>query len=554
MELPCDKRDIKRPSNGREDKVQLKEKHRKMKLLDRIVAKPGYITLALGVAIGIGSAAYFFKTDAVPKAIAQNEMPVRPIAGMTAENMSALRQLDASFANLAAYIEPSVVHIRTEGSRSTDVFGNRMGVMGGEGSGVIFRPDGWIVTNDHVVGGFDKVTVVLNDGREFPGKVIRSGDRTIDVSVVKIEATGLPSAKFGDSRKVKPGQFAIAVGSPFGLENSVTVGHISALGRQRVVGDALMGSYRAYNDFIQTDAPLNQGNSGGPLVNIEGEVIGINTAIFSGTGGSVGIGFAIPSNFARAAAENMIEKGKLVRGYLGIGPENLKGYQAKQLGISEGAYVAELPNDGPAAMAGIKQGDVITQIGSVKITSQQDLRAAMLRYSPGETVRVEFWRDKATKSVNVKVGKAPAETALNDQQPKRRQIDPESMIPDLKGIDPFFGFKIPDGSKDVPPIREGKAKLGVTVKDLDADLRKQYNIPASVKGAVVTSVAPDSVAAGLDLRPGDVIQRIGLTTINTADDLTKAMESVKWGDTRQIKVSRFGPGTQTSLDVPVTFR
>lgn len=526
-----------------------------MKLLDRIVAKPGYITLALGVVIGLGSAAYLLKTDAVPSAHAQEAVPAKPIAGITAENMAALRQLDSSFANLAAYIEPSVVHIRTEGSRQTDVFGNRAGVIGGEGSGVIFRPDGWIVTNDHVVGGFDKVTVVLNDGREFPGKVIRSGDKTIDVSVVKIEAKDLPSAKFADSRKVKPGQFAIAVGSPFGLENSVTIGHISALGRQRVVGDALMGSYRAYNDFIQTDAPLNQGNSGGPLVNIEGEVVGINTAIFSGSGGSVGIGFAIPSNFARTAAETMIEKGKLVRGYLGIGPENLKGFQSKQLGIDEGAYVAELPNDGPAAMAGIKQGDVITQIGSVPITSQQDLRAAMLRYAPGDSVKVEYYRDKANKSVNIKVGKAPAETALNDQpQPKRQQVDPEDIFPDLKGLDPNFGFKVPDGSKDVPPVRQGKAKLGVTVKDIDAATRKQYSIPSSVKGALVTSVSPDSVAEAIGVRPGDVIQRIGLTTVTNAADITKAMEAVKWGDTRQMRISRYGQGSQTSLDVPVTFR
>lgn len=525
-----------------------------MKLLDRIVSKPGYVTLALGVAIGVGTAAYLLRTDAVPKAAAQPELTVRPIAGTTAENTSLLRQLDQSFANLAAYIEPSVVHIRTEGSRGTDIFGNRMGVMGGVGSGVIFRPDGWIVTNDHVVGGFDKVTVVLNDGREFPGRVIRSNDKTIDVSVVKIEATGLPAAKFGDSRKVRPGQFAIAVGSPFGLENSVTVGHISALGRQRVVGDAMTGDIRAYNDFIQTDAPLNQGNSGGPLVNVDGEVIGINTAIYSGTGGNVGIGFAIPSNFARAAAENMIEKGKLVRGYLGVQPENLKGYQAKQLGISEGAYVASLPNDGPAAMAGIKQGDVITQIGAIKITSQQDLRAAMLRYAPGDTVKVEFYRDKAFKSVNVKLGKVPADSGINQEQPKRPMIQPEGAMPDFKGIDPFFGFRLPDRSKDVPPVREGQARLGVSVKDIDAEARKQYNIPANVKGAVITSVEPDSVAAGLDLRPGDVIQRIGLTTVNSASDLIKAMESVKWGDTRQIKVTRFGPGTQTSLDVPVTFR
>ena len=522
--------------------------------MDRLVAKSGYITLAIGIAIGLGSAAYILKTDAVPKARAEYDVVARPISGITADNMTALRALDSSFANLAAYIEPAVVHIRTEGNHSRDVFGNQMGIVGGEGSGVVFRPDGWIVTNDHVVGGFDKVTVVLNDGREFPGKVIRSGDKTIDVSVIKIEAKDLPTARFADSRNVRAGQFAIAVGSPFGLENSVTIGHISALGRQRVVGDAQMGSYRQYNDFIQTDAPLNQGNSGGPLVNIEGEVVGINTAIFSGTGGSVGIGFAIPSNFARAAAENMIEKGKLVRGYLGVSPENLKGYQAKELGISNGAFVGEAPNDGPAAMAGIKQGDVITQIGSVPITTQQDLRAAMLRYGPGETVQVDLVRDKNKKSIKVKVGKAPTQTAMNEVQPKQRMIDPRQIIPDLDRMDPDFGFKIPNDSKDVPPIREGKAKLGVTVQNPTEALRKQYSIPASSKGAVVTQVLGGSVAETIGLKPGDVIEKLGQTTIAKADDITKALDGVKWGDSRQIRVTRYSKSGVTTLEVPVRFQ
>jgi S1-C subfamily serine protease len=178
----------------------------------------------------------------------------------------------------------------------------------------------------------------------------------------------------------------------------------------------------------------------------------------------------------------------------------------------------------------------------------------MLRYAPGEKVKVQYFRDKGTKSVDIKVGNAPAETAMNQVQPKRQQIDPEEIFPNLKGFDQDFGFKVPDGQKDVPPVREGKAKLGVVVKDLDSALRKQYNIPSSVKGAVVTSVSPNSVAEGIGMRPGDVIERIGLVKVQNAADITKAMDSVKWGDTRQMRISRYGDGSQTSLDVPVNFR
>jgi serine protease Do len=523
-----------------------------MNLWKRIGEKSSYVTLGLGIAMGLGAAAFLFRTGVVPKAQADLAM-ARPIAGISTESMATLRALDGSFASLADYIEPSVVHIRSESKGQTDLMGRRMGAVGGEGSGVIFRPDGWIVTNDHVVGGFDKVTVVLTDGREFPGRVIRSNDKSIDVSVVKIEAKDLPAAKFGDSRGVRPGQFAIAVGSPFGLENSVTIGHISALARQRVVGDARLGEMRVYSDFIQTDAPLNSGNSGGPLVNIEGQVIGINTAIYSGTGGNVGIGFAIPSNFARMIAEKLIEDGKLVRGYLGVLPENLKPYRMKEMNLDGGALVASVPNDGPAAVAGIKENDVIVKIGSAEVKSQQDLRTAMLRNAPGETVPVEFVRDGQHKTVRVKVAKLPEDTLIQDgaKQGSAPNFDPRELFPEFEG----FGQGGPNPDEgDVAPLREGQAKLGVTVQNLTPELRSRYHIASNAEGAVVTAVEPGSVADRASVAPGDVLQGVGDKAIRSAKDVTEAMKGVSWGQSRQVKVTRFTSRGAYRREFPVAFR
>ena len=350
--------------------------------------KSAYIILGVGVALGGLATASILGGYTVGKAYAQ-KAAVNTVGNLSAENMTMLRNMDASFAGLADYIEPAVVNIRVQSKGGTDMFGNRLGQIGGEGSGVIIRPDGWILTNDHVVGGMDKVTVTLYDGREFPGTVRRSDYS--DLAVVKIEAKGLPNVQFADSNRVKQGQFAIAVGSPFGLENSVTIGHVSALSRDSMIGDARTGTQRIYPDLIQTDAAINQGNSGGPLLDIEGRVIGINTAIFSGTGGSVGIGFAIPANQARLTAEALIEKGKIVRGFFGVDPVNLKEFQKADLGVTEGALIKDFGESNmasPARTAGLKEGDVITKIGGLNVTNHGDLRNAMLRYGPGETVSV----------------------------------------------------------------------------------------------------------------------------------------------------------------------
>jgi serine protease Do len=428
--------------------------------------------------------------------------------------------------------------------------------MGGEGSGVVYRPDGWIMTNDHVAGGFDKVTVVLDDGREFTGKVVRAPES--DIALIKIEATNLPAVRFADSGNVRTGQFAIAFGSPFGLDKSMTVGHVSGLSRQSSIPDMRSGDVRTYGDLIQTDASINQGNSGGPLVNIDGDVVGINTAIYSETGGSVGIGFAIPANQAKLIADMLIEKGKVERGFLGILPEDLKGFQKKEWKVENGAVVAEAPNTGPASAAGIKQNDVVVRIGTYPVRNQGDVRNAMLRYGPGQSVPIEVIRDGQSKTLSVKLGTAPALPKMPQAPARQRRgqnplEDPNN--PDLPEIHKFF--QDPRGgqdNQDVAPLRQGQAKLGVTVKDIDAATRKEQGIPARVSGAIVTDVEPGSVAARLGVQPGDIVEKLGDVSIKSAQDVSKAMKGVQWGQRRTIQLGRYSKDGTLSKTVQVTFR
>lgn len=510
--------------------------------------------LAIGAVVGGLAVANI--SSIVPKAQARQTAPVaKPISTISAENMTALRNLDESFANLAQYIEPSVVHVRSEGKGGTDLFGRRTGAVGGIGTGVIFRPDGWIITNDHVVNGFDKVTVVLEDGREFVGQVRRAEDS--DIAVVKIDAKDLPAATFGDSNKVRPGEFAMAVGSPFGLENTVTVGHISALGRMNQIADPRAdGGARFYPDLIQTDTPINQGNSGGPLVNIEGQVIGINSAIISSSGGSNGIGFSIPSNQARLLAETLIEKGKITRGALGLVPSNLKEYQKKEMKLDGGALVEDVPNTGPAAAAGVKKGDVIVRVGTIPINTQMDVRNSMLRYAPGQTIDLEVVRDGQHKTLKVTLTE-PKKLQPNSPQEAPRSDDGGEPSPfeDMPNWDEFRkSFPKTDQQGNVPPVREGKAKLGVQIDALSAETRKLYDIPANTEGVVVTSVEDGSVAARLGIKKGFVIQQIGDKKIHSPQDVTDAMSGLKWGDRTRISFGQYNARTQFSQTTDVDLR
>jgi len=428
-----------------------------MNPIQSFVKSPLVWILGAGILLGAGATATVVGGRSSHPTLSAPSVSIgdpKPIGQVKTESMDMVKALDESFANLADAVKPSVVHIRVQSSSTRNQTGGFQ-IVGGEGSGVIFRPDGYIVTNDHVVGGFEKVTVILYDGREFPGKVIRAEDS--DIAVVKIEAKDLPALQFANSNEVRSGEFAMAVGAPFGLDNTVTVGHISALQRTNQIPDPTTGKYRMYWDLIQTDAPINMGNSGGPLVNIEGQVVGINTAIFSPTGTSGGIGFAISSNQARLLAETLIEKGKVTRGFLGIQPENLKGYQKKDFGVNEGALVVDLPNDGPAAMAGVKKGDVVVRIGSMPITSQVDLRNSMIKYAPGSKIEIEVVRDKEHKTFTATSKEPPV---LPTQPQNLQRINPNDL-PDFPGFKDFPRIQDPS---QAPVQQFGKPRLGASVK------------------------------------------------------------------------------------------
>lgn len=502
--------------------------------------------LALGVVIaGAGIASVNLNDSATG-----NSSPVayvaRPVNAPAPSSIAGLRDFDAAFVSLVEFVEPAVVHIRASGRSEGAIV-----APGGQGSGVIMRPDGWIVTNDHVVAGYKEVTVVLSDGREFTGKVTRSGDNQNDIAVVKIDAKDLATVKFADSDKVRPGQYAIAVGSPFGLENTVTIGHISGLGRVNEVAN------RGYSDMIQTDAPINPGNSGGPLLNINGEVVGINTAIFSGTGGNVGIGFAIPSNQARMIAEKLIKDGKLVRGYLGLAPDNMKPIEKQRRGV-EGAIVREVPSNGPAASAGVKPDDVIVRIGNQKVRGQIDLRNAMLNNPPGSTVELELVRGRnERKTVRVKVAEQPPRSA---RQSPGEFFDRDGFLEDFRRRfgeqpwpEPFAERKAPESEKSPGSSTTEPARLGVQVGPVDEQTRTQFSIPNSAKGAVVLSVETGSPAARLGIEPGEVIERLGDKTIATPDDLVNAMRSVRKGDRVAIRSTKYGTGVMSTRIQDVQF-
>ena len=514
--------------------------------------KSPYVLLALGVVVG--GLAVASLPHIVPSAHAQQNL-MRPIAGMTQENMDQLRALDNSFASLANYIEPSVVNIKSASSGGTDIFGRRTGDVGGVGTGVIFRPDGWIITNDHVVNGFDKVTITLADGRSFPGTVRRAGD--FDIAVVHIDANNLPAASFGDSGKVRTGQFAMAVGFPMGLDETVTIGHVSALGAHQVIPDSrALGGERFYSDLIQTDAPINLGNSGGPLIDVDGQVIGINSAILSLSGGSQGLGFAIPSNEARSLAEMLIEKGSVTRAYLGLVPNNLKEYQMKEMGIDGGAMATNVPNDGPAAAAGIQNNDVILRIGNFNVRNQQDVRDSMLHYSPGTTVPVEVLRGNQHKTFQVKLGDGKVADEKLQQQVKQQPQDQGGFQSIPFGDMPPLGSPFGDGNQDQGTTHPhtGKAKLGVSVDTVTDAMRSQFSIPSGVQGAVVTSVAAGSIAENVGIRVGAVIEKVGDKQIRSAQDLIDALKDVNWGDTRQIDFVTFDGNSRSEQSLPVTFK
>ena len=355
-------------------------------------------------------------------------------------------------------------------------------IFDGQGSGIVYRKDGIIITNRHVIEGADKVKIVFKDGKEYDGEVL-GVDRESDIGVVKIEATGLTPAKLGDSSKTKVGEFAIAIGSPFELNYSVTVGHVSAKGR-RVFSDQFMFD----QDFIQTDASINPGNSGGPLVNIYGEVIGINTLI---RGMNTGIGFAVPVNLAKRVADMLIKDGKVTRAWLGVSITTLRedtDLRDLAKGVEDGVVVRQFVPGGPAENSELQLADIITSIDGTQVKSAEELKRSLRYKNAGDTVKVGLMRDGEAKEIDVKTGAFP---------------------------DEFTAVARARRGAEIKPNEPAKANLlGMTVQNLNADLAKRFEIDEG-EGVIVVAVEGDSAAADKNISPGDIVTRINSTAVDS---------------------------------------
>ena len=350
----------------------------------------------------------------------------------------------------------------------------------GLGSGVIVSPDGYILTNNHVIDKATDIKVMLADRRQFPGKVVGADPKT-DVAVVKIESTGLPTVTLGDSSKLQVGDYAFAIGNPFGVGETATMGIISATGRNGL-------DIEDYEDFIQTDAAINPGNSGGALLNARGELIGINTAILSGgSGGNQGIGFAIPINMAKHVMDEILKHGKVVRGYIGVGIQEVTPDLAKAFNVppEKGALVGNVEADSPGAKAGLQRGDVITSLDGQPISGPNDLRLRVGAMTPGTAVHLKVNRNGESRDVSLTLGEAPAGKGAANAAA---------------------------GSLENGPMRD------VQVDELTANIRQQLGLNSQVKGVVVTVVPDGSPAADAGLQRGDVIEQVNRQPVNTVAD------------------------------------
>ncbi len=377
------------------------------------------------------------------------------------------------------------------------------------GSGVVVSPDGYILTNNHVVDGATDVKVAFFDKHEYPAKIVGT-DKYTDVAVLKIDRSGLTTLPFADSAHAQVGDVVLAIGNPFGLGQTVTMGIISATGR------AGLGIER-YEDFIQTDAAINRGNSGGALIDARGELVGINTAILSGsTGGNEGIGFAIPANLARSMMDQILKKGKVTRGYMGILPQELTPDIAKAFGMpnGRGVAVAEVVPSGPAANAGLKTGDVITAVNGNPVDDVNAFRLQVAAFAPGTTIHLKIARSGQNLDVPVTLTEYNMEAAENT-----------------------------GGPGNLPSGGEKGAMRGVSVQALTGDLRRQLQLPEGTTGVIITDLDEDSAAAAAGLESGDVIVQVNHKAVNTVAEFNSAVKAGSSKESTLLLVKR-GQATQ----------
>ncbi len=355
------------------------------------------------------------------------------------------------------------------------------------GSGVVVSPDGYILTNNHVVEGASDISVALPDRRVFKGKIVGADAKT-DIAVVKIDQSNLPVVPLGDSSKVRTGQFVLAVGDPFGIGETVTMGIVSATGRGGL-------GIENYEDFIQTDAAINPGNSGGALVNVDGQLVGINTAILTGSGGggNQGVGFAIPVNMANSVMQQILKHGKVTRGWLGVSIQPVTPDLAQAFGLKkdQGALIADIAANSPAAHAGLQKGDVVLALNGQQVLDARALSLAVSQMAPGATVKLTVFRGGKQQDISATLGEMPAQN--------------ESA-----------GNPAAGGS--------GNALEGVSVDNLTADVARQLNLPTQTQGVVVTDVADGSRAADAGLGRGDVIEEVNRRPVHSVSDFNSALK------------------------------
>ena len=401
------------------------------------------------------------------------------------------------------------------GGRSPQTQGKQ--TLQGLGSGVIVSPDGYILTANHVVSGADEIMIGLgNDLRRFKAKKIGTDPGT-DVALLKIDDNNLPAVTFADSDKARAGDIVLAIGNPFGLRQTVTMGIISAVGRG---GMGIVD----YENFIQTDAAINMGNSGGALVDAEGRLLGINSAIFTRSGGNQGIGFAIPANLAREVMQSLRDKGRVVRGYIGTSVQTLTPEIAdamKLKGQPTGALVGEVEPNAPAAKAGIKTGDVITAVNGKKVNDPRELRLMIGSMAPGTKARIEVNREGQTREFDVQLAEMPA-TAAGENTEKSTE---ETEQPEKATV---FG--------------------GVAVTNITEDIRTALNLPKEVQGAVIADIDTDSPAAKAGLREGDVIQEVNKQPVKSARDLLAITKKLKPNEKILIRVYSQGRSGYVALE------
>jgi serine protease Do len=422
--------------------------------------------------------------------------------GLEGSDIDALERQNHAFERIAQRVTPALVNIRTtqiikvqQSPFFSDpffrqFFGDMFGGQGipreqrehALGSGVIVSPEGYIVTNNHVIAKASDVDVMLSDKRTFKAKVVGADPRT-DVAVIKIDGKDLPTVPWADSSTLHVGHTVLAFGNPFGLNFTVTSGIVSAVGRSGL-------GIETYEDFIQTDAPINPGNSGGPLVNVRGEVVGINTAILStgqGPGGSVGVGFAIPANIVKHVMESLIKTGKVTRGYLGVALGDLNPALAREFKVPDvsGVLVNEAEPGAPAEKAGLKQGDVIRTYDGQSIDNRARLQAMVASTNPGSEVTLGILREGQPLTLKVTLGEQPASMATPGGRPA-----------------------------------EGTLR-GISIQNLTPSIRDQLGLPTNTRGVVIADLDPNCPAAQAGLQPGDVIQSINRTPVNSVAEFNR---------------------------------